>query len=74
MQMKWRKNQEHSRILGRGINSKGTLCNYTDYLKKFINFHEIKGQYEKVVTFDTKKIDNLISDYLDSLIERKLKR
>jgi len=38
-----------------------------------MKFHDIEDQYDEVVMFDTKKIDNLISDYLDSLIERKLK-
>ncbi len=57
----------------RGINSKATLCDYTDYLRKFMKFHKMDENYDAVVKFETIEIDNMISDYLDSLIDRNLK-
>ena len=57
----------------RGINSKATLCDYTDYLRRFMHFHKMDEKYDAVVKCKTKKIDDMISDYLDSLIERGLK-
>ena len=57
----------------RGINSKATLCDYTDYIRKFMKFHKMDEKYDVVVKCKTVEIDNMISDYLDSLIDRNLK-
>ncbi len=57
----------------RGINSKATLCDYTDYLRRFMRFHKMDEDYENVVKLETKEIDDLFLDYLDYLIERGVK-
>lgn len=57
----------------RGINTQATLSDYSDYLRLFMKFHKMGDDYDKVVKSDTKIIDDMLSDYLDSLIDRNLK-
>ncbi len=61
------------RNFSRGINTDATLCDYTNYLMNFMKFHDLGEDYEKLVNFETKKIDELIVTYLDSLVERGVK-
>lgn len=61
------------RNFSRGINTKATLCDYTNYLMNFMKFHDLGEDYEKLVQLDTKEVDELIVTYLDSLVERGVK-
>lgn len=57
----------------RGINSLATKTDYTQYLKNFMEFHKLGDNFDGVVKSKTKKIDEMIIDYLDSMVERGVK-
>ena len=56
----------------RGITSNHTKSEYTNNLRKFMEFHNLEN-YDLVAKFNTEKIDKLIIGYLDMLIEREVK-
>jgi len=57
----------------RGINSPATKSDYTQYLKNFMSFHKCGDNFDDMVMSTTEKIDDLISGYLDSMMERGVK-
>lgn len=57
----------------RGINSLATKTDYTQYLKNFMAFHKLGNDFDGVVKSDAKEIDEMIINYLDSLVERGVK-
>ena len=57
----------------RGISSLATKSDYTQYLKNFMSFHKFGNHFDDVVKSSTEKIDDLISDYLDSMMKRGVK-
>ena len=71
--METKKKSKAYKNFTRGISTKATMCDYTDYVKRFMKFHNKEEQYDDVVKLSSKEIDDLISDYLDSLIDRGLK-
>ena len=67
------KNSKAFRNFSRGINSQATLSGYTNYLITFMEFHNLGEDYDGLVKKTTAEIDELIMEYLDSLIERGVK-
>lgn len=61
------------RNFSRGINTDSTLSCYTNYLMNFMEFHKFGEDYDSVVSKDTKDIDVVITDYLDSIAARGVK-
>lgn len=57
----------------RGINTDSTMTGYTNYLMNFMALHNLGEDYDSVVAKETKAIDKLITDYLDTLQERGVK-
>ncbi len=61
------------RNFSRGINTDSTISCYTNYLMNFMEFHKLGEDYDSLVKKDTKEIDILITDYLDSMVLRDVK-
>ena len=56
----------------RGISRESTKITYVKFLRAFMEFHSIKN-YDEMVHFNTKKIDELLEDYIDELEGRGVK-
>jgi len=56
----------------RGISRESTKITYVKFLRAFMEFHNIKN-YDEMVHFNTKKIDELLVDYIDELEGRGAK-
>ncbi len=56
----------------RGITSNHTVTGYVDNLRKFMKFHKLEN-YDELAKLGPKEIDNLITSYLDVLIDSGVK-
>jgi integrase/recombinase XerD len=61
------------RNFSRGINTDSTLTGYTNYLMNFMEMHKCGEDYDGVISRETKEIDIMITDYLDTLHKRGVK-
>lgn len=57
----------------RGLTNKHTLSDYARYNFDFMKFHDLGENYDTLVKNDPKTISKMITDYLDSCIERDVK-
>jgi len=56
----------------RGISTNSTKELYAKFMKNFMEFHKLEN-YDDVAKFETKKIDELLEDHIDSLDSRGVK-
>lgn len=74
---------EHAKVLAktspafknfmRGLTNNHTLSDYTRYNFDFMKFHELGENYDALVKNNPKTISKMITDYLDSCMERGVK-
>lgn len=56
----------------RGISKESTKITYVKFLRAFMEFHNIKN-YDEMTQYNTKKIDEMLEDYIDELDGRGVK-
>jgi len=57
----------------RGLSSDSAISDYTKYNFDFMEFHKLKPDFDKLVKNDAKTISKMITDFLDSCVERGVK-
>jgi len=57
----------------RGISSDATKSEYSQYVKNFMELHNLGEDFDKAVKLPMNEIDDLIVTYLDKMLERGVK-
>jgi integrase len=57
----------------RGLSSDSAISDYTKYNLNFMDFHKLERDFDSLVKNDAKTISKMITDFLDSCLERGVK-